>query len=1073
MMNMASGNLSDSRVILPSGGMGLMKGVTLYYNSLSTRPEKWSHTYDMRIENLNGTQLLSDGTGKRRSYANNNGVYSTQSGDYSTLVESGGQFQLTEKEGTVYLFDMTSGKLLSIADRNGNFVTLTYSGGNLTSIADRFERTVIMTYDAGGRLASVTDPASNVSSMTYDANGYLSTITDPAGNSWTYTYDSDGKMLTKTDQNGNVTSYTYDNKGRLSRATSPSGTKTYDYGDRPMVRTVQGSKFGKKESAPVTLMALNHGGGGQLTITEADGGIWTYLYDKDLSAPTQVTSPNQASTSYLYDGNKNLISKTDFGGNSTTYTYDGNGNMLTMTDALNNTTTYTYNQFGQSTSVMDPQGNLTVYSYDSRGNLLSLTDPSGASTNYQYDADGNVVSVTDAMGRTTTTTYDAYGNPSAITDPAGATTRFTYDISRNMLSQTDASGNTTTFEYNALKQLVKVTDPLNNITTYTYDAKGNKASATDPKGSVTRYEYSYNNQPTSVIDALGSVTTYMYTSTAGGAGCSSCGGGGDKLASVKDANNHTIRYQYDLMGKLAQMTDQLGNVETYTYDANGNLQTVTDRKGQTTTYTYDSLNRVTRVDYADGSFTTYAYDTTGKVTTITDSVSGTIDYTYSTSASGGPVGRVINETTPQGSVSYAYDAIGRRTGMTVMGQPTVNYSYDAGGRLSGIDTLINGGAAYFGISYDLSGRAASVSLPNGVTTNYTYDNASRLLSLQHRDPINAVLESLGYTYDANGNRTSMDRRSANIPAPFPASNILFNEANQMLTFNTRNITYDANGNMTTMTNSCGTTTYTWDARNRLVGIDGFKPDCSSLTASFIYDAMGRRVQKTIDGRTIQYVYDGQDILQEIENGLPSVNYIRTLNIDEPLARIDAATNTVRYYHADALGSIIGLTDENGQEVTKYDYDSFGTVAISGEISDNPFQYTGRESDGTGLYYYRARYYSPELQRFISEDPIRFDSGDVNFYVYVGNNPVKFTDPFGLLPRNRSDCTRYLSCCKKNGDYCCLAYDACRLFKDDKCSKCMRGCLLDEKKCGTWKKLVPDHSYCAGFCFSECLDQLLK
>jgi RHS repeat-associated protein len=212
-----------------------------------------------------------------------------------------------------------------------------------------------------------------------------------------------------------------------------------------------------------------------------------------------------------------------------------------------------------------------------------------------------------------------------------------------------------------------------------------------------------------------------------------------------------------------------------------------------------------------------------------------------------------------------------------------------------------------------------------------------------------------------------------------------------------NITYDENGNMTSMTNSCGTTNYTWDARNRLVGISGYKPDCTALTASFKYDALGRRTEKTINGRTIQYLYDGLDIVQEIENSVVSANYVRTLNIDEPLARIKA-DGTVRYYQRDGLWSIIALTDEGGVVRTQYSYDPFGAVSITGEQSENPFQYTGRENDNTGLYYYRARYYSPELQRFVSEDPIGF-AGGINFYVYVGNNPIKFTDPLGLISPN--------------------------------------------------------------------------
>jgi RHS repeat-associated protein len=240
----------------------------------------------------------------------------------------------------------------------------------------------------------------------------------------------------------------------------------------------------------------------------------------------------------------------------------------------------------------------------------------------------------------------------------------------------------------------------------------------------------------------------------------------------------------------------------------------------------------------------------------------------------------------------------------------------------------------------------------------------------------------------------MNRQAVSLPLRSPVTDTSYNEANQMLRYNASsdNISYDENGNMTSITNSCGATNYTWDVRNRLVGINGFKPDCSSLTASFKYDALDRRIEKTINGETIQYLYDWIDIVQEIKNGQATANYIGTLSIDEPLARIQS-DGIVRYYQQDALGSIIALTDENGNIKTTYSYDPFGNVTVTGEASDNPFQYTGRENDNTGLYYYRARYYSPELQRFISEDPLRLREGS-NFYHYVWNNPVLFLDPTG-------------------------------------------------------------------------------
>jgi RHS repeat-associated protein len=129
--------------------------------------------------------------------------------------------------------------------------------------------------------------------------------------------------------------------------------------------------------------------------------------------------------------------------------------------------------------------------------------------------------------------------------------------------------------------------------------------------------------------------------------------------------------------------------------------------------------------------------------------------------------------------------------------------------------------------------------------------------------------------------------------------------------------------------------------------------------------------------------------------------VRTLNIDEPLARIEA-DGTVRYYHADALGSVTALTDASESVQTRYKYESFGKTEMTlddGHGAANPFRYTGRELDETGDYYYRARYYNPVLGRFISEDPIRFAGGEINWYVYAGNRPVNFLDPFGFYVWN--------------------------------------------------------------------------
>ncbi len=117
-----------------------------------------------------------------------------------------------------------------------------------------------------------------------------------------------------------------------------------------------------------------------------------------------------------------------------------------------------------------------------------------------------------------------------------------------------------------------------------------------------------------------------------------------------------------------------------------------------------------------------------------------------------------------------------------------------------------------------------------------------------------------------------------------------------------------------------------------------------------------------------------------------------LGIDEVFTRTDATGR--RTFFTDALGSTVNLTDDTGSLQTIYYYEPFGNTTPGGDPSTNSFQYTGRENDGTGLYYYRARYYSPRLQRFISEDPIGFFGG-INFYSYALNNPISFSDPLGL------------------------------------------------------------------------------
>jgi RHS repeat-associated protein len=505
--------------------------------------------------------------------------------------------------------------------------------------------------------------------------------------------------------------------------------------------------------------------------------------------------------------------------------------------------------------------------------------------------------------------------------------------------------------------------PLLNTTTMFVDTIGRLTQRTDSLGHLTKYQYNNLNQLIQITDPLQGIGTLTYDLDG-------------NLQTVQDArqqgtNNKTV-YTYDNFDHLQTRTDPLMRQEAYVFDQLNNLTSFTDRRGKVATYQYDGINRRTFAGYGTlpgptyESTVNYTYDGGNRLTKIVDSSSGTITPVFD------GLDRLTSETTPQGSVAYQYDNDSRLQTATVSGQPTVNYYFDNASRLYKVAQ----GSTSTLIGYDNANRRTSLTLPNGIVLTYGYDNDSRINSMSYLLGTTSV-GTLGYQYDAVGRRTQVGGSLAATGFPQAMTLATYDVANELTNWNGTTISSDANGNIL----NDGAAAYTWNARNQLV---------SRGSLSFQYDSYGRRI---LNAAGNSLLYEGWNAGQELSGTTPVANRILG-GMDEFFTRTDS-TGTYSPI-TDVLGSVLALTNSSGNFATQYGYDPYGnTTNTGGGSSANVFEYTGRENDGNGLYYYRARYYSPTLHRFVSEDPIGAKGGSLNFYQYVQNDPADNVDPSGL------------------------------------------------------------------------------
>jgi RHS repeat-associated protein len=263
----------------------------------------------------------------------------------------------------------------------------------------------------------------------------------------------------------------------------------------------------------------------------------------------------------------------------------------------------------------------------------------------------------------------------------------------------------------------------------------------------------------------------------------------------------------------------------------------------------------------------------------------------------------------------------------------------------------------------------------GAAVSNTYDNDSHVTGITYKFNAN-TLGNLTYTYDSLGRRTQVGGSFAQTGLPGAVTSATYDAANELTNWNGTSISYDNNGNML----GDGSNVFAWNARDQVATLN---------SVSLQYDAVGRRAKNAAG---ISFLYNGVDAVQELSGTTVTANLLGG-GVDEFFTRSDSSGMLTPL--TDALGSVMGLLDASGNLTTQYAYDPFGNTTVSGAAHANPSQYTGRENELNGLYFYRNRYYSPVLHRFVNQDPMGFAGSGPNLYAYTNNSPTNLVDPFGL------------------------------------------------------------------------------
>jgi RHS repeat-associated protein len=680
----------------------------------------------------------------------------------------------------------------------------------------------------------------------------------------------------------------------------------------------------------------------------------------------------------------------------------------------------------QADAQASPSAYTTGYRFDAMHRLVGTIspDPDGtgplhyAATRNTYDGAGRLIKIEKgelSTWESETVAPSSWSTAFTILE----TTTIAYDNQSRKVQETLSGGGAvqtvTQYNYDAQSNLQCTAVRMNPAGTLPASAcTQTSPTPADGPDRITKNIYDAADQLIQVRNGVGTSleraeATYSYTST--GKREYTIDGNGNRAQFIYDGHDRLSQWIFPSTTRAASFNDSTqsaalssagsantADFEQYSYDNQGNRTSLRKRDGKVLTYQYDGLNRMTLKivpDQAgfDSYYTTgdvyYGYDAEGHMTFarfnsttgqgITNSYNGFGELASSTSDLGGTAR----------TLSYLYDADGNRIRLT---HPDGNYFWT---QFDGLDRPYN----FFWhttsdwwletITYDSLGRRGSANRGN-TPISYAYDGASRL-------------SGLGYDFAGTTNdlSTTLAYNPASDIKTETRSNSLFswngavsvnrgyttNGLNQYTTAGPASFAYDPNGNLT----SDGTNSYAYDPENRLVWDGG-------TSTSLFYDPLGRLWKINAGTGNTQFLYDGDELAAEYDG---SGNLLKRYHFgpgtDEPdFVDLGGLNCSATYFlHADHEGSIIAATGCGNNVTSINSYDEYG---IPGAHNWGRFQYTGQQwIPELGMYYYKARFYSPTLGRFMQTDPVGYDGG-INMYEYALDNPINQSDATGLDPR---------------------------------------------------------------------------